>query len=312
MDKKFKVLLTAKAFGMFSDEPLKKLEDAGCEIVRSPFKLPIQPGELATVIKGMDAVIVQNDVVDKAAFDAADRLKVVVMHGIGLDQIDLAYAKQKGIYVTNLPGVNADTVAELALGFILSLLRRTEEAEKAFREGHWKMFIGEEVEGKKLGIIGLGAIGKALATKAIALGMNVVANNRSKDLEFTEKMGIRYVSIDEMLPTCDFISLNTPISKETYHIIDRDRLYKMKKGAFLVNVSRGGLVDEEALYDALKEGHLAGAALDVYETEPLPKDSKLFELPTCILTPHIGGQTKQALMRSSMTAANKVLEALQK
>ncbi len=310
MDKKFKVLLTAKAFGMFSDEPIKMLEAAGCEVIRSPFNLPLKPGDLATVIKGMDAVIVQNDVVDKAALDAADKLKIVVMHGIGLDLIDLAYAKEKGIYVTNLPGVNADSVAEVALSFMLALNRRINESERILRDGHWKMFIGEDLAGKKLGIIGLGAIGKALATKAKALGMDVVANNRSKDLEFAEKLGIKYVSVEEMLPQCDFISLNTPRTPETYHMLDKEHLYKMKKGAFLVNVSRGGLIDEDALYEAIKDGHLAGAGLDVFEKEPIPMDSKLFELPNCIMTPHIAGQCKQSLMRSSTQAATKVLEKL--
>lgn len=310
MEKKFKVLLTAKAFGMFSDEPVKMLEDAGCEVIRSPFNLPLKPGDLATIIKGMDAVIVQNDVVDKAALDAADKLKIVVMHGIGLDLIDLAYAKEKGIYVTNLPGVNADSVAEVALGFMLALNRRINESERVLRDGHWKMFIGEDLAGKKLGIIGLGAIGKALATKAKALGMDVVANNRSKDYEFAEKLGIKYVSVEEMLPMCDFISLNTPRTPETYHMFNKERLYKMKKGAFLINVSRGGLIDEDALYEAIKDGHLAGAGLDVFEKEPIPMDSKLFELPNCIMTPHIAGQCKQSLMRSSVQAATKVLERL--
>lgn len=307
---KYKVLVTAKILGELSEEPVRRLRQAGCEVGFTDLRRPIGPGLLATIIKGYDAVIVGNDVVDKAAIDAGDKLKVVVMHGVGLDAIDVEYARSKGITVRNLPGVNADTVAEFSLGLMLSLARRIHESAVCVEEGHWRRFTGTDLSGKALGIVGLGAIGKALAVRARALGMDVVAFNRSKDQVFSEANSVAYVELDELLGRSDFVSLHTPITPETRNILSRKRLALMKKGSFLVNTARGGLVDETALLDALRSGHLAGAALDVFEKEPVLGDSPFIGLPNVILTPHIASQSSECMLRSSLKAVEETIKAL--
>lgn len=306
----FKVMVTTKLFALDSDEPIRMLEEAGCEVARSPFKYPIKPGEMATVIKGVDGLIVGGDVVDRAAIDAADKLKVICMHGIGLDLIDVEYARSKGIVVENLPGINADAVAELALGLLIALARNFVEADRQFREGHWRKQVGQELIGKTVGIVGLGAIGKALARKSRCLGMNVIAYNRSKDDAFVCEYGVRYVEMEELMAKSDFISLHVPHTPETHYIIDAARIALMKKTAYLINTSRGGLIDEDALYIALKEERIAGAALDVFENEPIAGGSPFAELRNCILTPHTGGQTKESNLRSNFASLKKVLDVL--
>lgn len=310
MSGRFKVLITTKLFGIISDEPVKMLEEAGCEIVRSPLKHPIPPGGLATIIGGIDALIVGNDIVDRAAVDAADRLKVICMHGTGMDAIDVEYARSKGIVVTNLPGGNASAVAEFALCLMLDLSRRATLADRQMRGGHWRKNLGDEIVGKTLGIIGLGSAGKLLAEKARALGMEVVAFTRTKDEEFASRLSLRYLPLEELLSCSDYVSVHVSLSKDTYHMIDGPALMRMKNGAYLVNTSRGGIVDEGALYNALKEGYLAGAALDVFEKEPADPASPLFSLDNCILTPHIAGQSKEAQLRNNLSAARKVLDVL--
>ncbi len=310
MKPRFKVMVTTKLFALDTDEPVRMLEEAGCEVAMSPFKHLIKPGELAAVIKGVDGLIVGGDVVDRAAIDAADRLKVICMHGIGLDLIDVEYARSKGIVVENLPGINADAVAELALGLLIALARNLVEADRQFREGHWRRQVGLELIGKTVGIVGLGAIGKALARKSRCLGMNVIAYNRSKDEAFAAEHGVRYVEMEELMAASDFVSLHVPHSPETHYIVDAARIALMKKTAYLINTSRGGLIDEDALYNALKEGRIAGAALDVFEKEPIVGGSPFTELRNCILTPHTGGQTKESNLRSNYASVRKVLNVL--
>lgn len=310
MKPRFKVMVTTKLFALDTDEPVRMLEEAGCEVAMSPFRHAIKPGELATVIKGVDGLIVGGDVVDKAAIDASDKLKVICMHGVGLDLIDVEYARSRGIVVENLPGINADAVAELALGLLIALARNVVEADRQFREGHWRRQVGLELIGKTVGIVGLGAIGKALARKARCLGMSVLAYNRSKDETFAVGHGIRYVEMEELMAKSDFISLHVPHTQETHHIIGAVQIGLMKKTAYLINTSRGGLIDEEALYSALKEERIAGAALDVFENEPVVGGSPFAELRNCILTPHTGGQTRESNMRSNIASVKKVLDVL--
>jgi len=310
MQEKFRVLITTKLFGIVSDEPIKMLEEAGCEVIKSPLRHPIGPGDFATLVNGVDAAIVGNDTVDKVAIDAADRLKVICMHGVGIDAIDVAAARQKGITVLNLPGGNAEAVAELACGMMFGLTRRINEADRNMRAGHWKRHIGDEIAGKTLGLIGLGSIGKAFAIKGKALGMKVLAFNRSKDADFASRNGIEYTNLDTLLRTSDFVSLHIPMSKEAYHIIDAQALSKMKDGAYIINTSRGGLIDESALYEAIKGGYIAGAALDVFEKEPTAKDSPLLALDNCIFTPHMGAQSKESMLRNNIAAVRKVLDVL--
>ncbi|MGB4337878.1 MAG: phosphoglycerate dehydrogenase [Bacillota bacterium] len=306
----YRVLITARSFGSVSPKPYEILAAEGCEVVSNPYDRPLKAGELATIIRDVDAVIVGRDVVDAAAIEAANRLKVICMHGVGLDAIDVEAARRKGIVVTNLPGGNSDSVAELAIGMMFCLARRILAADKCTREGGWGRFIGTELAGKTLGLVGLGHIGRAVAVRARALRMSVIAYDVERDDDFARMNSITYATLDEVLVQSDFVSLHVPLMESTRHIIDDEAISKMKSSAYLINTSRGGIVDEAALYEALKSGRLAGAALDVYEIEPPAPDTPLFTLDNCVCTPHIGARTVESVLRNNLEAVRKVLEVL--
>ena len=307
---KYRVLITARSFGVVSREPLDLLESNGCEIAVNPYDRPLRPGELAQIIKGVDGLIVGKDIVDRPALEAADSLRVICMHGVGLDAIDVESARSKGIVVTNLPGSNADSVAELTCAFIFCLARSIVTADAVTRSGKWERFIGTEVSGKVLGLIGLGHIGKAVAIRARGLGMNVIAYDPVKDMEFALRHGVIYKDFEDVIREADFLSLHLPHLPETFHLIGSEELSKMKRTAYLINTSRGGIVDERALCAALEQGTIAGAGLDVFEQEPLPPDHPLLRLGNCIVTPHMGARTKDCLRRLDLEAVGKVLDVL--
>lgn len=307
---KYRVLITARSFGAVSREPIDMLERNNCDVVKSPYDRPLRPGELARIVKGIDGIIVGKDVVDRAALEAADSLRVICMHGVGLDAIDVEFARSKGIVVTNLPGSNADAVAELTCGLIFCLARSIAAANTAVRAGKWERFIGTEVGGKTLGLVGFGHIGKAVAIRAKALGMTVIVYDPVKDMDFAARHGVVYRDFDDVVREADFLSLHVPQLPETFHLIGLEELSKMKRTAYLINTSRGSVVDEDALCAALQQGIIAGAGLDVFEEEPLPADHPLLRLENCILTPHIGARTKECLRRLDLEAAQKVLDVL--
>lgn len=309
---KHRVLVTARSFGSVSPDPFRTLEAEGCELVPNPYDHPLAPGELSGIIRDVDALIVGRDVVDAQAIDAANRLKVICMHGVGLDAIDVDAARRKGIVVTNLPGGNADSVAELAVGMMFCLARGVLAADKATRAGMWGRRMGTEIAGKTLGLIGLGHIGKAVATRCRLLGMNLLAYDAVHDDEFAELNSLKYANLDEILRQSDFVSLHLPLTESTRHMIDIDALAVMKRTACLINTSRGGIIDEQALYSALKAGMIAGAALDVYETEPPTQDNPLFTLDNCVCTPHIGAHTSESVLRNNLEAVRKVVEVLRR
>ncbi|MBN1876521.1 MAG: hydroxyacid dehydrogenase [Anaerolineae bacterium] len=226
--------------------------------------------------------------------DQATKLQVIIRGGVGLDNIDADYAQAKSITVCNTPAASSNAVAELALGMMFALARDLSQADASTKAGKWekKRFKGIELAGKTLGVIGYGRIGRLLGEKARALGMQVVAYDPYIQHEDV-------VSLDALLAVADFVSLHLPHTEETHHLLGAAQLAQMKKGAYLINAARGGIVDEAALYDALVSGHLAGAALDVFAQEP-PADEvgrKLAALPQLIATPHIGAGTAEATAR---------------
>jgi D-3-phosphoglycerate dehydrogenase len=256
----------------------------------------ITADELLKVIGGYDAMVVRSRTkVRKPVIDAATNLKVVVRGGVGVDNIDVDYAQAKGVKIMNTPGASTHSVAELTVAYLFALARPIAQATASMREGLWEKakFDGIEIQGKVLGIIGMGRIGMAVAARAAALGM-IVLGFDSRTVGTAPFM--QMVEMDELLAKADFITLHLPLTEESRHMIGTAAIAKMKDKVRIVDCARGGVIDEDALYDAIRAGKVAGAALDVFENEPLT-DRKLFELPQVIGSPHIGASTHEATAR---------------
>jgi len=270
-------------------------------------KTGMSPDELKKAIKDKDAIIVRSATkVTKDVLEHADNLKVIARAGVGLDNVDVEAAKKKGIQVVNTPGGTSISVAELAMALMLAAARHIPRADLSLKKGLWekKKLGGGELYGKTLGIIGLGRIGSEVAKRAAAFGMNViVCDPYVKDAGFTR------VELDELLSTSDYITIHAPLTEETRHLLSTAEFDKMKDGATLINAARGGIVDEEALYEAMARGKLRYAAFDVFRVEP-PFPNKLFELDNFIATPHIGASTREGQVRVGVEAAEKVIQIL--
>jgi len=295
----FKILISDK----IADEGIKLLEEKGYQIEKA-WDLP--KTELPKIIADYDALIIRSATKAKGdLLSNAKKLKVIGRAGEGLDNIDFQKANELGIKVVNTPHVSYMSVAELTIGYVLALARNIVQGTASLREGKWEkeQLMGTEVNGKTLGIIGCGYIGKTVERLAISLGMKV--------LGVEECVYDHFIPIDEMLPEADFITVHVPLTPNTKHLISTNEFNKMKDGVMIVDCSRGGVVDQEALYQALVSGKVRAAALDVFEEEP-PKNSKLLKLSNVIATPHIGAQTKEAQLKASIQIAKKVIEALEK
>jgi D-3-phosphoglycerate dehydrogenase len=295
---KFKILICDK----IADEGIKILEEKGYQITKC-WTLP--KGELCGIIGEFDALIVRSATKVTADLMAdAKKLRVIGRAGEGLDNIDLNKARELGIAVVNTPHVSYMSVAELTIGHLLALARGIVEGTLSLREGKWKKeeLMGVEVNGKTLGVIGCGYIGKTVERLAISLGMKV--------LGVEECVFDRFIPLDEMLPEADFITIHVPLTSHTRHMLSTKEFNKMKDGVMIIDCSRGGVVDQEALYQALISGKVKAAAVDVFEEEP-PKNSKLLTLKNVIATPHIGAQTQEAQLKASVQVAKKVIEVLE-
>ncbi len=244
--------------------------------------------------------------------EKADKCKIIARVGVGLDNIDVDAAKAKGIRVINAVEGAMNAVAELVLGLMFSLAREIPRADREIRNGKWlkKELLGNELSGKYLGIVGLGNIGKKLARHAKALNMNIIGYDViSISDEFSKEVGLIKTDLDTLLSSADYISFHVPFTPETHHLVNEQRLSKMKKTACIINTSRGEIIDEEALYTAIKEGKIGGAALDVFEKEPVV-GNKLATLPNIICTPHIGAQTREAQALAANVIAEKIIMIL--
>ncbi|MCX6094433.1 MAG: hydroxyacid dehydrogenase [Candidatus Bipolaricaulota bacterium] len=273
-------------------------------------KTDLSPDQLKAEIASYDAIVVRSATKVRAPIiDAAKNLKLIVRAGVGLDNVDAEYAAEKGIAVRNTPAASSNSVAELALGHILSLARHIGRATASMKTGKWekKLLSGIEIEGKTLGVIGIGRIGQLLAAKAHALGMTVVCYDAYLKTSPIPK-AVRMVPLDELLAASDFISLHIPFDPSVGAVIGAKEIQKMKNGVRIVNCARGGVVDEAALVEALRTGKVAGAALDVFATEPPAADHPLFALDGVSLTPHIGAATEEAQARVGDEAARIVIE----
>ena len=294
------------------------LSNKGLEILgkaknlKYDIKSGLPPEELKKIIPEYDAIIVRSETKLKAEIiEAADRLKVIGRAGIGLDNVDLSAATKKGIVVMNTPQENAIAAAEHTIAMMLSISRKIPQATSSMKAGKWekKKFIGVELYNKTLGIIGIGVIGSIVADRARGLKMKVIAYDPYISKEVAEKKGVDLVLLDELLSRSDFISVHTPLIDETRNLINKDAFRKVKGGVILINCARGGIVNEKDLYDAIKEGKVAGAALDVFEKEPAIGNS-LIELEQVISTPHLGASTGEAQENVSIAIAQQIVDYL--
>ncbi len=288
----------------------KVLEDNGLKVSYEP---TITPEQIVEKISDFNIVIVRSrTTITKEMIDKADNCKIIARVGVGLDNIDQEAAKAKNIRVINAVEGAMNAVAELVLGLMLSLARQTARGDRGIRNGQWlkKELKGTELRGKYLGIVGCGNIGKRLGRLAKALNMNIIGYDVIPiDEEFSKEVGLMKADLGTLLQSSDYISIHVPLLDSTYHLIDAQKISTMKKTAKIINTSRGGVIDEDALYEALKNGNLGGAALDVFEKEPA-LEHKLAELDNVILTPHIGAQTKEAQNLAANVIGEKIIQIL--
>jgi len=288
----------------------KILQDNGLKVSYEP---TITPEEILEKISTFNIIIVRSrTTVTKEMIEKADNCKIIARVGVGLDNVDQDAAKTKNIRVINAVEGAMNAVAELVLGLMLTLARQTARGDRAIRNGQWlkKELKGTELRGKYLGIIGLGNIGKRLGRIAHSLNMNIIGYDVMPiDEEFAKEVGLMKADLNTLLQSSDYISIHVPLLDSTYHLLDAQKMSTMKKTAKIINTSRGGVVDEDALYEALKNGTLGGAALDVFEKEPAI-GTKLAELDNVILTPHIGAQTKEAQSLAANVIAEKIVQIL--
>ena len=303
-----KALITCPPFSKFSNAA-ELLVQVGCEIVKSPYPHPVKENQLVRIIGEMDAAVVGMDEVTAKVIKAANKLKVIARYGVGIDTVDVETATKQGVIVTNVVGANENAVADLVFGLILCLARKICRADASVKQGKWESIVGIEIWQKTLGVIGTGKIGRRVIKRAQGFDMNVLAYDISPDPGLVEKFGVQYVSLEDLLRNSDFISIHVPLTPETIGLIGEKQINLMKKSAYLVNTSRGKIVDEKALFIALKEKKIAGTALDVFSQKP-PKYTNLFTLDNMLTTPHMAAHTEEALRKMDLICVENVVRVL--
>lgn len=292
-----------------AEEGIAKLREAGFEV---EVKTGLKPEELIKVIPEYDGLIVRSATkVTREVIQAGKNLKAIGRAGIGLDNIDAEAAKERGIKVLNTPAATTISVAELTMGHMLALARHIPQATASLKAGKWekKQFMGTELYGKTLGIIGLGRIGREVAKRASAFGMDIVAYDPYVRETDVRDLGLKLLPLEDLLQYSDYITIHVPLTPETKHMLGKREFELMKPGVRIINCARGGVIDEQALYEALVSGKVAGAALDVFEEEP-PKDNPLLKLDNVIGTPHLGASAEEGQLRAGVEIAEKMIAAL--
>ena len=305
----YKIVITPRTFGKLDPAPIDMLTQAGYDLILNPFDRLLNEEELMGLIPEAHGLIVGLDPVSVKVLEKARQLKVISKYGVGTDNIDLDTATSMGILVLNAPGTNSGAVAELALGLMLSVARHISESDRKIRLGVWQSYRGIELWGKTLGIIGTGRTGRELALRARGFNMVLICHDINQDEAWAHETGATYLPMKDILRKADVLSLHIPLTDTTHHIISAQELSLMKKSAVLINTARGELVDESALHEALANQRLAGAGLDVWETEP-PVDSRLTEFDNVVLTSHIGAHTLEATKAMGKLASMNLIEAL--
>lgn len=300
-----KVFISTHPFAEISSKPLEILEAEGISYALNPYNRKIKTSELATLITDCDALIAGTEIIDASVFENAPHLKLISRVGIGLDGIDFNLAKRHNVKVAFTPDAPTIAVAELCLGLMLDCLRMITATDRHLREGTWHRHMGALLYGKTVGIIGMGRIGKTLTHLLRPFNVKIIANDIEPDIAFSRMMDIEWVDKEKLLEKADVVSLNLPLTKDTYNLINESTLKNMKTSAILVNTSRGPIVDESALINALNKKMIAGAAIDVYETEPY--EGPLSKCETAVLTCHMGASTKESRQMMELEATEEIV-----
>ncbi|MDO8484237.1 MAG: phosphoglycerate dehydrogenase [Candidatus Limnocylindrales bacterium] len=308
---KWRVLITCPQMQVGLDEYRTVFAEQGIEVDTPTVVQQLSEADLAGIIDRYDGMIAGDDPLTASVLERAQRLRVISKWGVGIDNIDLEAARSRSIRVTNTPGAFGDEVADVVVGYLVLLARGLHQIDARVRAGEWPKIEGASLAGKTLGIVGLGSIGRALATRAGALGLLLLGHDVSENQRVaSEALGVQTVPLGELLRQADFVSLNCPLTANNHHMLGEREFRLMKRGARLINTARGQLVDEGELVQALEEGRLAGAALDVFEVEPLPLTSRLRSFSQVILGAHNGSNTSEAVRRVSDMAVQNLIEGL--
>jgi D-3-phosphoglycerate dehydrogenase len=304
------VLVTSTSFGQDDPSLRFELENQVGQVRYNPQRRPLKSAELQALVQDVDGLIAGLDEIDAAVIQAAPALKIIARYGVGVDRVDLSAATRQGVIVTNTPGANSAAVAELAIGMLLALARKLCLADRAVHNGEWPRLSGTGLHGKTAGLVGLGAIGRLVASRLAAFGCQVLAYDPYVGSDVSASCQASLVSLDELLERSDFVSLHVPVTPETRGLVNASFLRRMKPGALLINTARGELVDEADLFDALQQGSLAGAGLDCFTQEPPAAGHPLLNLPNVLLTPHSGSHTDEATSAMGRMALEACLTAL--
>lgn len=305
-----KLLTTTSSFGKVNSTPLQMLEAAGFEVTLNPYARTLSIEESLLTLNDYDALIAGTEKLNAEVLSAASKLKYLCRLGAGMDNVDFEAANRLNIVVENTPSAHVDGVAELTLGGILSCLRSIANAHTNITNGVWEKPMGGLLKGKTVGIIGLGKVGCRLVELLSPFKVKVLAFDVHQNTDFAQNNGVSFVTMDELVTTSDIISIHTPFTPEAKHMVNADFLAKAKKTLCLVNASRGGLVDEAALFEFLNANPIASAYLDTFENEPY--QGPLCQLKNCTLTPHIGSYASEVRMNMEMEAAQNVINFFQK
>ena len=303
-----KVLLSPSSFGQCGLEPINILKQQGFEIVYNPYGRKLSEKEVIELAKDCIGIVAGVEPLTKRVMDALSRLKCISRVGVGMDSVDLEYAKQKGVVVVNTPNGPTRGVAELTLAMTLSLLRRIPQADADMKKGQWNKQIGNLLFEKQIGIIGLGRIGRMVAELFRAIGNPVIGYDLFPDKEWAENKNVELKSFVEVVSQADILSLHIPANIDKTPVIGSKEINQMKSNAFLINLARGGVVDEKALYQSLKLNKIAGTAIDVFSSEPY--NGPLCELDNVVLTPHLGSYALEGKLQMEIDAVNNLITEL--
>lgn len=307
-----KILVTASHYEELCREAKELFESKGYELIINKKELPYYTlEELKNVMGDVDGVVLGLDDWNEDVFKFSPKLKVLAKFGVGTDNIDLVKAKEYGIKVINAKGKNANAVAELTIGFILDALRRISWQNQKLKDGSWQRYVGKELSGKTVGLLGFGDIARRVAKKLSGFDVKILAYDMFPNEKWAKELGVEMVSMEDVLQTSDIVSIHIPGTPDNHHIMNKMTFGMMKKGAYFINTARGILMDTNALCDAIESGHLSGAATDVYEKEPLEKDDRILSNPAIITTPHAGAETYEVYRAVSLNTAEGIIDVLE-
>ena len=307
---KAKILISPTTFGTCGKQPLELLEKENCEVILNPFGRKMTPDEVIKLGKNCIGIVAGDEPLNATVLESLSSLRCISRCGIGMDNVDLEKAKELGIGVRNTPDEPTRAVAELTVGVIFDVLRNISYCDREIREGRWNKEMGSLLLNKRVGILGLGRIGRMVAELLSGLGATVFGTDVQPDTRWLATHKVSLLSFEDLVRESNILCIHIPYSKDNRHIIGKKEIESMKIGAYLINLSRGGIVDEDALYQALKSNYMAGAAFDVFEQEPYI--GPLTELDNVILTPHIGSYAKESRLKMEVQAVKNLLEVCKK